>query len=161
MSIFAIVTASDFYAKTQEDVRQFNEQIDDFARAMNAILSTYHLHEWVWARWLKAAAPRTICGVLIRDKAGFLAWLDTACPHFAILQELANGSKHCSPVVANAEISGYGMGPYGVGPYGKPYLLIDKGDALPLDRRWLVASDMLNDVASFWNQFFSDNGPIP
>jgi hypothetical protein len=45
MSIFAIVTASDFYAKTQEDVRQLNEQIDDSARAMNAILSTYHLHE--------------------------------------------------------------------------------------------------------------------
>lgn len=161
MPIFAIITPSDFHAKVQEDVRLLDERIDDSSRAMNAILSGYHLHEWIWAGWLKAASPKTLRGTVIRDKAGFLAWLETHCPHFLILQSLANGTKHCSPVDPTGRIAGYGSGPFGVGPYGTTYLLIDRGDTFPPEERWLVASTMLREVSAFWEQFFTDNAPIP
>ena len=100
---------------------------------------------------------------LIRDKAGFLAWLDTACPHFAILQELANGSKHCSPDGPTPRSAATVWVPMALAPYGKPYLLIDKGDALPaLIEGGLLPATCLNDVASFLEcNSFSDNGPIP
>jgi len=61
-AMFAIVTASDFLAKLREDLRQLQGQIDDSGLAMNCILSACHIHEWVWARWLKSAAPITIRG---------------------------------------------------------------------------------------------------
>jgi hypothetical protein len=161
LAIFAIKTAGDFQAKAQEDIRLLLEKINDSSRAMNAILSACHLHEWVWAQWLKAGTPKRLNGTLIRDKKDFLAWLDVTCPHFKTLQELANGSKHCIPVHSTQEIAGYGRGPYGIGPYGASYLLIDKGASLPLVERWLVASEMLAATGAFWAKFFSDNGPIP
>jgi hypothetical protein len=161
VAIFAIKTTGDFHAKAQEDIRLLLDKIDDSSRAINAILSAYHLHEWAWAQWLKAATPKRINVTLIRDKKDFLAWLDVTCPHFKILQELANGSKHCVPVHSTQEIAGYGRGPYGIGPYGAPYLLIDKGPSLPPAERWLVASEMLAAIGAFWVKFFADNGPIP
>ena len=161
MAIFAIKTARDIQAKAQEDIQLLLEKIDDSGRAMNAILSAYHLHEWIWAQWLKAEAPKKFNGALIRDKKDFLAWLDVTCPHFELLQELANGSKHCIPVHSTQEIAGYGRGPYGIGPYGAPYLLIDKGSSLPIAERWLVASEMLAAIGAYWTKFFFDHGPIP
>jgi len=158
MPIFAIVTAPDFLAKMREDNKLLQEQVDDSGRAMNAILSAYHLHEWVWAGWLKAVAPTTIGGTLIRDKTAFVGWLEANCPQFLVLQSLANGTKHCSPVDPTGKIAGYGQGPFGIGPYGTPYLLIDKGANFSPTERWLVANRMLQEINDFWDSFFRDNG---
>jgi hypothetical protein len=156
--MFAIKSAQDFFEKMTEDFAFFEQNIADSGLAMNCFLSSYHLHEWIWAHWLKRATPRTFRGAVIRDKASFVSWLDGACPHFALLQELANGAKHCSPVHSTQEVSGYGRGPYGIGPFGAPYLLIDRGETLPLSERWLVASDMLEAIVGFWTEFFDEQG---
>ncbi len=156
--MFAITTAPDFFLKFKDDFLAFDADIANSGLAMNSILSSYHIHEWVWARWLKTAAPKKIGDTMIRDKSSFVAWLESSCPHFAILQELANGSKHCSPVHSTDEVKGYGRGPYGIGPWGAPYLLIDLGDDKSGAARWLVASDMLQDVFKFWTEFFEEQG---
>jgi hypothetical protein len=123
---------------------------------MNCVLSSYHIHEWVWARWLKAEAPVEVRGTLIRDKNSFVTWLANKSPHFELVQQLANGAKHCLSVHSTQAISGWGRGPYGVGPYGAPYLLIDLGETLPPAHRYLVASDVIGDVVAFWREFFAE-----
>jgi len=125
---------------------------------MNSILSCYRLHEWVWARWLKANAPRYLSGNLIKSKSDFVAWLEINCPYFGLLQELANGSKHCSPVHSTDKIEGYGMGPYGIGPFGTSYLLIDLGDNRSPSERYLVANEILGEIVEFWERLFSEEG---
>lgn len=156
--MFAIETAGLFLQKVKDDLTELEQNISDAGRAMNCILSAYHLHEWVWARWLKAQAPKSIRGTMITDKDSFVAWLDRNCPHFSLLQELANGTKHCMPIVSTAKIAGYGMGSYGIGPYGVPYLLVDNGEALAADDRFVVVSDMLPAVVNFWTNFFAEHG---
>lgn len=152
--MFAITNAEEFFAKVRADLAALEEKIDDSGRAMNCILSAYHLHEWVWARLLKASTPRTLGNMVVNDKSSFVAWLETACPHFLVLQQLANGTKHCAPVHSTKKIEGYGMGPYGIGPFGASYLLIDLGAEIAGSARWLVASDMLRKIVDFWNEFF-------
>jgi hypothetical protein len=155
--MFAITNATEFFAKVKQDLAALEASIDDSGRAMNCILSTYHLHEWVWAYLLKPATPRKLGTVMIHDKSSFVAWLEAACPHFALLQQLTNGTKHCAPVHSTSKIAGYGMGPYGIGPYGAPYLLIDLGAESSGAHRWLVASDMLREIVTFWEQFFEQH----
>jgi hypothetical protein len=96
--MFAIETATEFLEKVKSDLASLEADIADLGRAMNCILSGYHLHEWVWAHWLKAEAPRLIRGTMIRSRSDFVEWLAENSPHFELLQELASGSKHCSPV---------------------------------------------------------------
>jgi hypothetical protein len=43
---------------------------------------------------------------MINDKSSFVAWLETACPHFLVLQRLTNGTKHCAPVHSTKKIAG-------------------------------------------------------
>ena len=155
--MFAIETAKEFFDKVKQDRDALNGDIADSGRAINCILSSYHLHEWVWANWLKKKCPFKLRGKLIRDKEAFLGWLDKNCPHFSVLQELANGSKHCRPVHSTGKVSGYGMGPYGIGPYGAPYLLIDLGSHLAGDERYLVVSTTLNQIVEFWENIFTEH----
>jgi hypothetical protein len=156
--MFAITNATEFFAKVRQDLASLEENIDDSGRAMNCILSTYHLHEWVWAHLLKPTMPRKLGNVMIKDKSTFASWLDATCPHFTLLQQLTNGTKHCAPVHSTSKIAGYGMGPYGIGPWGASYLLIDLGEDIPIPQRWVVASDMLREVVGFWDKFFEQHG---
>lgn len=90
------------------------------------------------------------------NKREFIEWLDTNSPNFELLQKLANGTKHCTPVHSTNKVAGYGQGPYGIGPYGAPYLLIDLGDSVDNAKRYLVASTILGEIVQFWEIFFTD-----
>lgn len=153
--MFGITSAYRLFEKARADYASVQADIADPGAAMNCILSLYHLHEWVWARWLKQR-PDVRARLCIRgDKGGFIAWLDANCPHFRLLQELANGTKHCRPVQPTAQIEGYGRGPFGIGPFGAAYLLIDLGDEYLPEVRYLVASDVLKSIMDFWTSFFA------
>lgn len=156
--MFAITNATEFFAKVKQDLATLEDKIDNSGRAMNCILSAYHLHEWVWAHLLKPTTPRKLGNLMVKDKSSFVAWLETACPHFTLLQELTNGTKHCAPVHSTSKIAGYGMGPYGIGPWGAYYLLIDLGENIQIPQLWVVASDMLREVVGFWDDFFAQHG---
>lgn len=151
--MFSISNEQEFFQKVLTDFSVFQEQSDSPSLAINCILSLYHLHEWVWARNLKRNEP-VKAALEINDKAGFLAWLDQNHPYFSLLQELANGTKHCAPVHSTKRVAGYGMGPYGIGPYGAPYLLIDLGDLLAGKDRYLTVCTILPEMVDFWQQFF-------
>lgn len=154
--MFGITSAADFRAKAGRDNVALQAEIANADLAINAILSAYHLHEWVWRLVLKPAKPVTVRGVVFRTKDDWVSWLDTNCPHFGLLQELANGSKHCLPVVGAAKVEGYGQGPWGIGPFGVPYLLIDLGEARAADERWLVATIALQEVNDFWSDLATE-----
>ena len=109
---------------------------------MNAVTGLYHMHDWLWAKWLKDIKPVELDGATINSKTDLLRSLDANCPHFKLIQQLANGAKHACYVDAGGKIEGYGAGPYGIGPFGKAYLLIDLGKGKGTDR-YLVASTVI------------------
>lgn len=153
--MFAITTVETFFQKVQEDSAVFQDDITHSGKAMNCILSSYHLHEWVWALHIKKLSNLSIRGQMIKDKKSFIALLERDCQHFNTLQKLANGIKHLAPVHPTQKIAGYGMGPYGVGPFGAPYLLIDLGEDAG-EKRYLTAHRMCREVVDFWNDFLKE-----
>ncbi len=153
--VFAIRNAREFREKVEEDLVELGKDIANSSRAMNAVLSTYHLHEWLWSHVLKPKKPMILGATTITCKDDFVAWLDQNCPHFTLLQALANGSKHAIPV-NGSQISGFDQGPFGVGPYGSPYLLIDLGPSV--HNRYLVASVVICEAAEFMVNFAKNHG---
>jgi hypothetical protein len=123
---------------------------------MNCILAAYHIPEWVWARWLKPVSPVHLRGTVIRHKRDFVKWLAAHAPEFELIQDLANGAKHCFPTHPTSEVRGWGRGPYGVGPWGAAYLLIDLGEERGTEARYRAALEVLRNVVEFWDDFFAD-----
>ena len=153
--VFAITNAREFREKVEEDLDELAKDIANSSRAMNAAISTYHLHEWLWGHVLKPKKPVKLGTSIINSKAEFVSWLDHNCPHFTLLQELANGSKHAYPV-NGSKVSGFGQGPYGVGPFGVPYLLIDLGGDVAV--RHLVASTVICKAGDFMVNLAKNHG---
>jgi len=153
--VFAITNAREFREKVEEDLDELAKDIANSSRAMNAAISTYHLHEWLWGHVLKPKKPVTLGTSIIRSQDEFLSWLDDNCPHFTLLQELANGSKHAYPV-NGSKVAGFGQGPYGVGPFDAPYLLIDLGANVA--GRYLVASTVIREAGDFMVNLAKDHG---
>lgn len=54
MASFGITTARDFFNKLVEEQRDFEASHSLSARhAINAVMTAYHLHEWVWGEVVK------------------------------------------------------------------------------------------------------------
>jgi len=158
--MFGITSASRYFEKVRADYARVEADGADPDAALNCILSLYHLHEWVWASWLKQRPAALLRLGIRKDIRSFKAWLDANCPHFDLVQELANGTKHCRPAHSTKHIKGYGRGPWGVGPFGAPYLLIDLGEENAPASRYLVASTVLRAVVGFWISFFATHGIV-
>ncbi|GEP06471.1 hypothetical protein [Methylobacterium oxalidis] len=146
---FAITNAKEYREKVEEDLADLLAAISNPSRAINAVTSTYHLHEWLWVHVLNPMNPPRVYGTVLRKREAFRDWLDANCPRFPLITELANGSKHALPVHPGEKIKGYGQGPFGIGPFGVPYLLIDLGEPLTGTDRYLVASEVIREAAEF------------
>lgn len=132
--MFGIVTSADYRKKVEADLADLRDKPADARAAMTAVVSLYHMHEWLWAKWLKDRRPVELDSATINSKTDLVRLLDANCPRFKLIQQLANGAKHALYVDAGGRIAGYGSGPYGIGPFGKPYLLIDLGKGNGTDR---------------------------
>jgi hypothetical protein len=166
--IFDIANSRDFLWKLEADFDEFMKEPGSGRLALNCALTAYHLHEWVWGDWLKAQK-------IFKNKDAFLAWIDTACPWFRAMQELANGTKHFGPGPSfKAEFVGstqYIWGqpavewdegaprPY-VADGGKGHLLLDFGAGTG-EHRWKTAASLIDAVVRFWRQFFAQYHPDP
>lgn len=144
--VFAITNAKEYRKKVEKDLSDLAAEIANSSRAINAVTSTFHIHEWLWAHVIKPQQPVALGSTSIKTKREFLQWLDDNCPHFKLIQDMANGSKHAYPV-NGSKVQGFGVGPYGIGPWGAPYLLIDTGEGIP--ERYLVASEVIKEAGEF------------
>ncbi len=156
--MFDIVTSRDFLSKLEADYTDFKDRTDSARHALNCIITAYHLHEWVWADWLKNDfAIQSRLG--IRKIATFERWLDRECPGFPVLRSLTNGTKHLRPTnFSTQRVDGsFGSGPFGIGPFGIPYLLIDHGANKP--ERWETADQLIDASVMFWRIFFETYRP--
>lgn len=156
--MFDIITARDFLSKLEEDYADFKARPDSARRALNCIITAYHLHEWAWGDWLNR--DYVIWNKLsIRNIESFEKWLERECPGFALARKLANGAKHFVRSVSSEtqHVANFGEGPYGVGPYGSPYLLIDYGIDKP--DRWKTGEQLIDEIVAFWRQFFQTYRP--
>jgi hypothetical protein len=82
---------------------------------------------------------------MIDNKARVLYLLDRNCsPNFSLLQDLANGHKHCIMNQKEKAIqSGFGSAPFGQEPWGGEIVVIHNSKAIPL-------YEILSQYLNFW-----------
>jgi hypothetical protein len=175
--MFDVITARDFYIMVIEDFDDFMEEPHSARRALHCAISAYHLHEWVWSDWLKNdAAVRKRLGIK-KSKDDFVAWLLGSSAWFHYVQAMANGTKHLGRTHDFATIKvmppasfdqldadreygawngpvQYVSGSLPVGPKGKGYLILDLGEDIAPQSRWMPVAHILEAVLRFWRDFF-------
>jgi hypothetical protein len=172
--MFDITTSRDFLAKLEADFADFERDSGSSRLALNCAISAYHLADWVWADWLKSDVG--LCTQLgIKDRNGFLAWIDKCCPWFPAVHELTTGAKHFQnkrsfksmrvsmlPFAFDLPDAGFdeshwdGPQPFLTGTTS--FLLIDFGPKAA-EHRWMLATMLLEVVVRFWREFFTLYAP--
>jgi hypothetical protein len=164
MSSFSIRTPRDFLEKL------INEQGDLHAsdclsarHAINATMTAYHLHEWVWGgfakkrndlhrQWQLQSLPgRTDCH-------RFFRYLATQCPSLAVAEKITNGTKHFDGAkVGTGEHHG-AFGREFSSEFDISYLWVERKDltspqdhAAPRQR----AEEFIKELVEFWQTFFA------
>jgi hypothetical protein len=168
-NLFGIESARDFYSLVVADFEDFMREPQSARRAIHCALSAYHLHDWVWGERL-ADYPQFRAMLGCGDSKGaFVAWCCRKTWLFAIVQEIATGSKHfrasngleavrvgAQPFMFDTLGAGWDEGAWDgskPAPAGQGYLLIDLGPEADV-HRYQPAAHVLEAVVRFWRNFF-------
>ena len=155
MSSFDINTAEDFLEKLLAEHRDFKNDLLSARHAINACMTAYHLHEWVWGE--RIAKNYDLQGILKLatlangkpEKKHFFLFLSKQCPDLKIAEAVTNGSKHFDQRKQRTGKDNAAFGDkFGV-VFDTPYLWIERESG-----EIQTAEDLLNNLVGFWEGFF-------
>jgi hypothetical protein len=158
MASFEIRTASRFLQKFRQDREDFIKS--DFLserHALNAIITAYHLIDWVWGDFAKDRhdlySQWHISSARDRKKQ-FEDYLFAVCPALADARELTNGTKHFADTIETGKHEGaFQRGVFQDDAFDVSYLWIERSDG----RRQQV-EDFIRELVDFWDAFFLEHG---
>jgi hypothetical protein len=160
--MFDIKNSADLYKKLLADSDDLHQDPSSARHAINCILTAYHLHEWVWADWLKKDHV-TQSKLGIRNKASFSNWLEKNVPGFIEAQALANGSKHFgvdrnATAVDTKKIQGaFAANAFYSNAFHTTTLKVE------INRRgnkvWIDALEFVDELLKFWGNFLQSYSP--
>ncbi|WP_316159672.1 hypothetical protein [Bradyrhizobium sp. SZCCHNRI3042] len=155
--MFDIVNSRDFYQKLLEDFDDYMEQPESARHAMNCAITAHHMADWTWVDFVKGDVALK-ANLKIKNKDGFMKWIELHSPWYAVIQSISNGSKHFLRENAKGtqKIEGWGMGGWGQGPFGRSYLALETS---PTDPKNTPVSHLLEVVIRFWRDFLKTHGP--
>jgi hypothetical protein len=94
MASFEITSARQFLAKLHEEQSDFAASHFQSSRhALNAVITAYHLHEWVWGA-LRARPDHQQIWPYKSHKQFLNKFLVPRCPQLASALSVADGTKH-------------------------------------------------------------------
>ena len=153
-AMFGMESIEDYLGFCAQAVAEFEEEQANVLRAFAAVLALNHIPDWL--QYKLSADQRKALGLAI-SKIG-----EPVKDHFEsqngdlkLVRNVANGFKHLTPSPPSQIVAGYGSGPYGVGPYGAPYLVIDLGQNMPAQDRWVVALTICKRTLAWWEDQLS------
>lgn len=147
----SITSAKAFFNEVLKfNLSSYKENPSSLPAAYNLANALFSMHEWMWHTYGDALGKNLYC------KNDFNNYVQTACPNFKHMRDLANAAKHVSlnnPSTQATHISnttaienGYGEGAYGSSKYGRSAVVINDGST-KVDFECAA-----NDVFIFWQQ---------
>jgi hypothetical protein len=155
MASFNITTPAALLQKLLQEQQDFTRENCLSARhALNAVMTAYHLHEWVWGAFLKQRPDVQVSLRLPRDKGrvtkdSFLAWLKKRCPAIAEAQLITNGTKHYrSRIQTGAHQGVFQRSAFQSNAFDVSYLWVEQNG------REQRAEEFISELVQFWTSFF-------
>ena len=149
---FDIQTANDFLRKLHEEYEDFQQDPLSSRHAINCALTGWHLIEWVWNDYEPKLKLQSSSWSSLSE---FRKDIKTAhCPEMAIMEGIANGSKHVAPRntggIQSTELhkGGFSRG------FSRDFD-ISRLDITLADGSRVMFDDVIKEVVDFWDQFFN------
>jgi hypothetical protein len=161
MATFGITSPTALFHKLREEQADF-ERVDCLSsrHAINAIMTAYHLHEWVWGDFVKKRLDLHAAWQLVpagkAKYAHFKSWLQKKCPAMIDAEAVTNGTKHFGEHVPTGEHKGvFDRNVFQNDAFDVSYLWIECGG------REQRAEDFIRELVEFWEKFFAEHKDIP
>src|SRR4051794_817666 len=160
MASFGITTARGFLNKLIEDQLDFEASHCQAARhAINAVMTAYHLREWVWGDFAKHRPDlHTSWGLqgfpAKKEVDKFLSFLEQQCRALTDAQEVTNGTKHfgLSKIATGKSPGPFDPALFDPALFDVPCLWIDRSTGQRQN-----AEDFIRELADFWDGFFKQH----
>ena len=157
MASFGIETPTDLLDKLIEEYWDFARSHCLSARhAINATMTAYHLHEWVWGGFVKGRPDlHSTWQLSPGERSGcehFKKWLGTQCPAFPDAEKVTNGTKHFDhSAISTGEHQGiFQRSAFQENAFDVSYLWIEE------DGRKRRAEDFIKELVDYWTAFFKE-----
>jgi hypothetical protein len=162
MASFGITTPTAMLDKLFEEQRDFESGHCLSARhAINATMTAYHLHEWVWGAFAKGRPDLHQEWQLSPGKKAnredFLSWVEQQCPAIADAQSVTNGMKHFNPaaIQTGEHKGGFQAGVFQSNGFDVSHLWIERNG---VKQR---AEEFINELVKFWRDEFFAKYNVP
>jgi hypothetical protein len=152
---FNITSAKEFLDKLHEEQKDFvASDCMSERHALNAIITAYHLHEWVWADWLQNSNDLRKKWNVDNHKQFFKKLTaNDLCPALEDACAITNGTKHFkNKKIATGQHDGaFQRGVFQEDAFDVSYLWIERAG------KKQRAEEFINELVKFWDQFFAEN----
>lgn len=158
--MFDINNSRDFYQKLLEDFDDYMGNLNSARHALNCAIAAHHMHDWVWADFLKEDDQLRAKFGIDKKLTSFIKWIEAQSIWFGMVQSISNGSKHFTRNNAfhAQRVGGFGLGKWGEDSWGNTHLVVDMGGEDPAFRYMHIAN-LLEVVVRFWRDFMTDYSP--
>jgi hypothetical protein len=154
MTSFNITTPGALFQKLLDEQKDFEREHCLSARhALNAVMTAYHLHEWVWGAFIKKRRDVQAALQLPREKGpatigSFLAWLKKQCPAMVDAQLITNGTKHYgSDIQTGTHKGAFQRSAFQANVFDVSYLWVERNG------RKQRAEEFVGELTEFWTAF--------
>lgn len=151
MANFGIKTAAHFLQKLRDEQADFvKSNCLSERHALNAVMTAYHLHEWVWGEFAKTRPDLHLAWALRpANYSGFKSYVFAECRPFADATALTNRTKHFGGQTATGKHAGsFQRGAFQEDAFDVSYLWIER------DGKQQSAENFIKELVDFWETFF-------
>jgi hypothetical protein len=153
MASFDIRTPRDFLKKLRDEQNDFiKSHCLDARHALNAVMTAYHLHEWVWGDFAKRRSDLyRVWRLSPTEYSGFKSYLVEKCPALADAEMLTKGTKHFGTLVQTGKHQGgFQRNFVQDDALDVPYFWIERGG------KQQRAEEFIQELVEFWERFFKE-----
>ena len=149
-AIFEIKTAEHFLKIFMENCEDFKNDPESTRHAINAIITGYHLHEWVWGDKIKTNFL-LMKKLRLKNKkiGGFIDWIIGECPEFEMARTIPNGSKHFDLSESGKQEGAFSRDFSTEFDVSYLYVCDEKGTRV-------TADELIKNLVKFWERVFKE-----
>jgi hypothetical protein len=138
-----IATAKEYFDEVVGyNLEAYKAKLTSLPAAYNLANTLFSMHEWVWDSYGNKLEP--LLEVKLGNKGALNAHMQSKCPAFNYMRDVANASKHVTLTknpstqathIKNTAVTGWGESGFGMGNFGGSIMIDDGGTKVGFENK--------------------------